>query len=151
MLQIRRFTINNLNKFLSASVRRCFRKFLKNTGRLQPCLLDVLKSFLKTQGGFRAARWMLFVAGRFRLSADSRFRFRPFASTTLNHKLKTVFPFNWRHKPSLRFTMFCGQEFFLSQNQKRIFLSSLSRNFSGCDLSEQNGTVCGQEFFANSW
>ena len=85
-------TINNLNKFLSASVRRCFRKFLKNTGRFQPCPLDVLKSFLKTQGGFRAARWMLFVAGRFRLSADSRFRFRLFASTTLNHKLKTVFP-----------------------------------------------------------
>ena len=35
---------------------------------------------------------MLFVAGRFRLSADSRFRFQLFASTTLNHKLKTVFP-----------------------------------------------------------
>ena len=86
------YTINNLNKFLSASVRRCFRKFLKNTGRFQPCPLDVLKSFFKTQGGFRAARWMLFVAGRFRLSADSRFRFQLFASTTLNHKLKTVFP-----------------------------------------------------------
>ena len=38
-------TTNNLNKFLSASVRRCFRKFLKNTGRFQPCPLDVLKSF----------------------------------------------------------------------------------------------------------
>ena len=99
-------TINNLNKFLWASVRRCFRKFLKNTGRFQPCPLDVLKSFSKTQGGFRAARWMLFVAGRFRLSADSRFRFRLFASTTLNHKTQNRFPFNWRHKPFLRLRCF---------------------------------------------
>ena len=50
----------------------CFRKFLKNTGHFQPCPQFVLDSFSKTQGGFRAARWMLFVAGRFRLSADSR-------------------------------------------------------------------------------
>ena len=93
-----------LNKFLWASVRRCFRKFLKNTGRFQPCPLDVLESFLKTQGGFRAARWVLLVDGRFRLSADS---FRLFASTTLNHKTQNRFPFNWRHKPFLRFS-FCG-------------------------------------------
>ena len=83
------------------------RKFLKNTGQFQPCPLDVLKSFLKTQGGFRAARWMLFVAGRFRLSADSRFRFQLFTSTTLNHKLK---PFSLQLAPQTLFYVFsfCG-------------------------------------------
>ena len=89
-------TTNNLNKFLSSLGLRppvFFRKFLKNIGRLQPCPLDVfLENFSRTQGGFRAARWMLFVAGRLRLSADSRFRFRLFASATLNHELKTVSP-----------------------------------------------------------
>ena len=35
------------------------------------------ESFLKTQAGFRAVGWMLFVAGRLRLSA---FRLRPFAA-----------------------------------------------------------------------
>jgi len=99
----------------------CFRNFLKNTGHFQPCPPFVLKTFSKTQGGFRAARWMLFVAGRFRLSADSvsAIRFDYFEPQTPNR-----FPFNWRHKPFLRYgtkRMFCGQEFFVSQNQKRIF------------------------------
>ena len=144
-------TMNNLNKFLSASVRRCFRKFLKNTGRFQPCPLDVLKSFLKTQGGFRAARWVLFVAGRFHLSADSRFRFQLFASTTLNHKLKTVFPSTGATNP-FAFSGVLWSGFFRVSEPKTDFDEQhLSRNFSGCDLSEQNGTVCGQEFFANSW
>ena len=149
------YTINNLNKFLSASVRRCFRKFLKNTGRFQPCPLDVLKSFLKTQGGFRAARWMLFVAGRFRLSADSRIQVSAIRVDYFEPQTQNRFPFNWRHKPFLRCfakRMFCGQDFFVSQNQKRILTNNSCLGFFlGCDLSEQNGTVCGQEFFANSW
>ena len=101
----------------------CFRKFLKNTGRFQPCPLDVLKSFLKTQGGFRAARWMLFVAGRFRLSADSRFRFRLFASTTLNHKTQNRFPFNWRHKPFCVFGCFVVRIFSCLRTKNGFFLS----------------------------
>ena len=135
--------MNNLNKFLSASVRRCFRKFLKNTGRFQPCPLDVLKSFLKTQGGFRAARWMLFVAGRFRLSADSRIQVSAIRVDYFEPQNSKPFSLPRAPQTLLHFVV---RIFSCLRTKNGFFCLTLSRNFSGCDLSEQNGTVCGQEF-----
>ena len=51
------------------------------------------------------------------------FRFRLFASTTLNHELKTVFPSTGATNPFC-VRMFCGQDFFVSQNQKRILTNN---------------------------
>ena len=144
--------MNNLNKFLSASVRRCFRKFLKNTGRFQPCPLDVLKSFLKIQGGFRAARWMLFVAGRFRLSADSRIQVSAIRVDYFEPQTQNRFPFNWRHKPFLRGWMFCGQDFFVSQNQKRILTNNTCLGiFRVVTFQSKTGRFVARNFYANSW
>ena len=144
-------TMNVLNKFLSASVRRCFRKFLKNTGRFQPCPLDVLKSFLKTQGGFRAARWMLFVDGRFRLSADPRIQFRLFASTTLNHK--TVSP-TGATKPFLRYDKngcFVVRNFSGLRTKNGFFLSLRCLGiFWVVTFQSKTGRFVARNFYASS-
>ena len=138
-------TIHNLNKFLWASVRRCFRKFLKNTGRFQGRPLDVLESFSKTRE----------VSGRFGRSCglDSRFRFRLFASTTLNHELKVGW--FWRNsfflqsapQTVLRYgtkTDVLWSEFFrvvTSQTKNGFFLGSGIFRFVN-----KKGPVCGQDF-----
>ena len=71
----------------------------------------------------------------------------PRSRTTLNHKLKTVFPSTGATNP-FAFTDVLWSGFFRVSEPKTDFDEQhLSRNFSGCDLSEQNGTVCGQEFF----
>ena len=109
----------------------CFRKFLKNTGRFQGRPLDVV-----------CGRKVSFVR-RFEIQV-SAIRVDYFEPQTQNR-----FPFNWRHKP---FSDVLWSGFFRVSEPKTDFDEQhLSRNFSGCDLSEQNGTVCGQEFFANSW
>ena len=141
-------TTNKLNNFLWPSVRHVLETFLKTQGTFSPVrhLFSKLSQKHREVSGPPAG--MLFVAGKFRLSADSRFRFRPFASTPLNRKLKTVFSFNWRHTPFCVLRCFVVRNFSCLRTKNGFFLS---RNFSGCELSEQNGTVCGQEFFANSW
>ena len=125
----------------------CFRKFLKNTGHFQPCPPFVLKTFSKTQGGFRAARWDV-VCGR-KVSFVRRFEIQVSAIRVdyFEPRTQNRFPFNWRHKPFLRTDVLWSGFFRVSEPKTDFFCLTLSRNFSGCDLSEQNGTVCGQEFF----
>ena len=64
---------------------------------------------------------MLFVAGRFRLSADSRIQVSAIRVDYFEPQNSKPFSLQLAPQTLLRFRVFCGQDFFVSQNQKRIF------------------------------
>ena len=64
---------------------------------------------------------MLFVAGRFRLSADSRIQVSAIRVDYFEPQNSKPFSLQLAPQTLFAFTMFCGQDFFVSQNQKRIF------------------------------
>ena len=89
---------------------------------------------------------MLFVAGKLRLSADSRFRLGPFASTTLNHKLKTVFPSTGATNPFCVLRCFVVRNFRVSEPKTDFLCLTLPGNFRVVTFQSKTGRFVARNF-----